>query len=69
MQREPSPAQRLPSLAQQRLGDFGFAPDKKGVKGVHVKLAAADKAKATRKARGTLGPKQRKKVKAPPPGT
>jgi hypothetical protein len=51
------------------LGDFGFAPDKKTTKSVKVLVAAADKAKATRAARGTMGKKQRKKVKAPPPAT
>jgi hypothetical protein len=47
-----------PALQSQ----FGIAPAKKGEKTVAVKSTAIAKAKATRAARHTMGPKQRKAV-------
>jgi len=42
--------------------DFGWAPPKKtGPKTAAAKVAGAEKARATRIARGTMGPKQRKR--------
>jgi hypothetical protein len=45
------------------LGDFGFSVPKKAVKKVKVKVAAVEKAKATRDARHTMGKKQRAEIK------
>jgi hypothetical protein len=46
------------------LGDFGMEPVKKtGPKTAEVKAAAADKGRATRAKRGTMGKRQRKKAK------
>jgi hypothetical protein len=59
----------------QALADFGLEPPKTGAKTPAVKAAAAAKAKATRVALGTKGPKQKKAAKkaladkAAPPAT
>lgn len=45
------------------LADFGFAPPKKATRTPEQKAASAAKAAATRKARHTMGPKQKKNVK------
>jgi len=45
------------------LADFGFSPTKTAVKTPEVKAEAAEKAIATRKARNTLGKKQKKNIK------
>ena len=46
------------------LGDFGWkVPKKPGPKTTAAKLAGVLKGQATRKARGTMGPKQRKKIR------
>ena len=56
-------AQRGPSATA--LEDFGLEAAKKtGPKTVHAKVVAAVKGKATRAKRGTMGKRQRKKVKA-----
>src|ERR1700722_2302342 len=47
------------------LATFGLAPDKVTNPTPAVKVAAATKAKATRAARGTKGPKQRLEIEAP----
>jgi hypothetical protein len=48
------------------LADFGWTqPKKPGPKTVAAKVAGAEKLRATRKARQTMGKKQRKKVRAP----
>jgi len=49
---------------------FGFAPRKKTVKSPATKKAAAEKNRATRKARNTMGKRQRLKIKGvlPPEG-
>jgi hypothetical protein len=49
--------------AADTLADFGYTPRKPRSKNVAVKALAADKARATRKARGTLGDKQKKDIK------
>jgi hypothetical protein len=58
--------------ASGTLEDFGYAPRKVPTVTPEVKAAATAKAQATRKARGTMGPKQKAKVKgtvaAPPAG-
>jgi len=46
------------------LADFALEPPKEPVKTPAVKEAAAVKAKATREALGTMGPKQKKEAKA-----
>jgi hypothetical protein len=47
-----------------RWAEFGWElPKKPGPKTVKAKLQGADKARATRKARGTMGKRQRKKVR------
>jgi hypothetical protein len=46
------------------LSQFGFTPAKPPVKSVKVKASAAEKSAATRKARNTMGPKQRLEVTA-----
>ena len=45
------------------LADFALEPRKIGRKTVATKLAAADKMRATRKARRTMGKKQKAKIK------
>jgi hypothetical protein len=45
------------------LGDFALEPLKEQKKKVDTKLEAQKKAKATREARGTMGPKAKKKIK------
>lgn len=45
------------------LAEFGFKVKKQPAKTVEVKAGAAEKMRATRKARGTMGPKQKAKVK------
>ncbi len=46
------------------LSDYGLAPKKKtGVMTAETKVTAADKARATRKARHTVGPKAKKAIK------
>ena len=55
--------------ASPKLADFGFSPRKVTVRTPEQKAAAAAKAKATRKARNTMGPKAKLAVKgtvAPP---
>jgi hypothetical protein len=52
-----------------KLGEFGFVPNKARKTTAKTKATAADKAKATRVARNTVGKKQRKAVKAAAPGT
>jgi hypothetical protein len=55
--------------ASPKLADFGFTPRKVTVRTPEQKAAAAAKAKATRKARNTMGPKAKLAVKgtvAPP---
>jgi hypothetical protein len=49
------------------LADFGFSAPKTATKTPEQKVAAAAKAKATREARGTLGKKQKAKVKGTVP--
>jgi hypothetical protein len=49
--------------ATSTLADFGYTPRKPRSKDVATKALAADKARATRKARGTMGPKQKKDIK------
>jgi hypothetical protein len=49
------------------LADFGFNAPKRATLTSDEKAAAAAKALATRKARGTLGKNQRKEIKAPVP--
>ncbi len=53
--------------SSQKLEDFGLTPRKVRPKNVQVKAQAAEKLVATRKARGTKGPKQRAKIKGTPP--
>src|SRR5580704_15569037 len=53
----------------QKLDDFGYSPRNVPVKGVDVKTAAADKMRATRAARHTMGSRQKERSKersAPP---
>ena len=45
------------------LADFGTAPVKHGVKSPAVKALAAERMRATRKARHTLGKRQKAKIK------
>ncbi len=47
----------------EALADFGTAPFKKAVKSAEVKARAADRLRATRAARHTMGPKQKAKIK------
>jgi hypothetical protein len=56
-------------MTSPRLLDFRYKPARKAKKTAEVKRAAAEKALATRKARGTLGPKQKKKIKGKLPGS
>jgi hypothetical protein len=51
------------------LAEFGFSPRKTVVKTVDVKAAAAAKVRATRKARGTKGKRQKATVKGAVPAT
>jgi hypothetical protein len=51
------------------LADYGLVPRKTAVKSPTVKVVAAVKMRATRKARGTKGPKARKAVKGAIPAT
>jgi hypothetical protein len=53
------------------LSDFGITPRKKPVRSVDNKKAANEKAKATREARHTVGPKEKAKIKGtvPTPST
>jgi hypothetical protein len=46
---------------------FGFNPRERQKPTVQTALAAVEKRRATRAARGTKGPRQRAKIKAPPP--
>jgi hypothetical protein len=49
--------------AVEMLGDFGMAPAKRRAQPtVETKATAKKKAAATRKARGTMGPKEKKKI-------
>ncbi len=48
---------------QTSLADFALEPRKVGKKTTATKLAAADKMRATRKARRTMGKKQKAKIK------
>ncbi|MGH7269450.1 MAG: hypothetical protein ACREJ3_03385, partial [Polyangiaceae bacterium] len=45
------------------LADFGFAPPKKATLTPEQEVAKASKARATRKARGTMGKRQKAKIK------
>jgi hypothetical protein len=47
----------------KHLAEFSLKPDKKPKKTVEVKVKAADKARATREARHTMGSRQKKKVR------
>jgi hypothetical protein len=47
----------------KQLAEFSLKPDKKPKKTVEVKAKAAEKAKATREARHTMGSRQKKKVR------
>jgi hypothetical protein len=51
------------------LNDFGIAPRKKAAPKPATQAAAAIKAKATRKARGTVGPKAKLAIKGAVPAT
>jgi len=53
--------------ASQKLDVFGYAPRKVPAKKVSTKSEAIAKAKATRAARGTTGPKQKAKIKGTVP--
>jgi hypothetical protein len=55
--------------ASQQAVDFGYAKKPRAEPTVEVKAAANVKAQATRQARGIVGPKQRKKITAPPAAT
>jgi hypothetical protein len=52
-----------------KMAEFGFPPAKPRKPKAQTKANAADKAKATRKARGIVGSKQRKLIKAPTAAT
>ncbi len=52
--------------ASQKLEEFGYTPRKVRSKDVAVKAGAADKARGTRKARGTGGKKQKAPIKGTP---
>ena len=49
--------------ASTTLSDFGYAPRKTPTKSLAAKTQAAEQAKATREARGTMGPKAKAKIK------
>ena len=51
------------------LADFGFTPPKKAEMTPEAKVARAEKSAATRKARGTMGKKQKAKIKGTVPAT
>jgi hypothetical protein len=51
------------------LGDFGYAPRKVGQRPVATKADAAQKSRATRTARHTMGKNEKKKVKGTAPAT
>ena len=51
------------------LADFGFTPPKKVELTPEAKVARAEKSAATRKARGTMGKKQKAKIKGTAPVT
>jgi hypothetical protein len=51
------------------LADFGYAPRKRAVRTSAQKAAAAVQSDATRKARGTVGPKAKLKIKGTVPST
>jgi hypothetical protein len=53
--------------AAQKLEVFGFTPRKPRPKNVKVKAAAVEKVAATRKARNTMGKKQKAKIKGSTP--
>jgi hypothetical protein len=55
--------------SSSKLGDFGFTPRKRGVPSVQTKAQAQVKSKATRKARGTLGSKQKLSITGGTNGT
>jgi hypothetical protein len=55
--------------AGNALGDFGYPPRKVVEPKVKVKALAQDKSEATRKARGTKGPKQKAGIKGNVPET
>jgi hypothetical protein len=55
--------------SSSKLGDFGFTPKKQGVPSVQTKAQAQVKSQATRKARGTLGPKQKLSITGSTNGT
>jgi hypothetical protein len=48
------------------MAEFGFSPAKARKASVKTKANAADKAKATRQARGTMGKVQKKPIKGHP---
>jgi hypothetical protein len=48
--------------AASTLADFGFTPQKVGAPTAETKAAAVEKSRATRAARHTMGPKQKKSV-------
>ncbi len=50
----------------EKLSHFGFAPPRRPKLTVEQRRAASEKAKATRKARGTLGKKQKLAIKGTP---
>lgn len=53
--------------AQGILADYGWTPPKKPKRKVEQKMVAVQKTMGTRKLRGTMGPNQKKKVKAGQP--
>ena len=55
--------------ASEPLSDFGMTPRKAKKPNLETKTAAVAKTKATRKARGTMGPKRRKSIKGTVPAT
>ena len=57
------------ATSTESLADFGLTPRKQSVTTPEKKVAAAAKAKATRAARHTMGPQQKKTVKGTPPAT
>jgi hypothetical protein len=55
---------------QETLADFGLTPSKRpGTKDPLTKVVAAEKLRATRKARGTMGKREREEVKGSIPST
>jgi hypothetical protein len=55
--------------ASTTLEDFGYTPRKSSKKTLDVKVEARDQGKATRKARATMGPKEKAKIKGTVPET